>query len=106
MAKYLLRGSYTTSGVQGLIKDGGVRRREIIEKAVASMGGTMEAFYYAFGEDDFFLIMNLPDEKAAIAASLTSAASGTVTNSITVLIEPEAIDEALKLRPDYTAPGQ
>ena len=61
MPKYLAHASYTTDGLKGLLKDGGSKRREAVEQLAKGVGGTVEAFYYAFGDDDLFVIMDLPD---------------------------------------------
>ncbi len=53
MAKYLLQASYTQEGVQGLLREGGTSRRATVEQLIRGMGGTLEAFYYAFGMPTF-----------------------------------------------------
>ena len=52
MAKYLLQVSYTPSGAQGVMKEGGSSRRDMVAKLLADVGGTLDEFYFAFGEDD------------------------------------------------------
>jgi uncharacterized protein with GYD domain len=106
MAKYLYQASYTTEGVKGLLKDGGSSRREAIRKMTGSLGGTVEAFYYAFGEDDVYLIVDVPDHVTAAAASLAVAASGAVNIKTTVLLTPEEIDAAAQKTVTYRPPGQ
>jgi uncharacterized protein with GYD domain len=106
MPKYLAHASYTTEGLKGLLKDGGSKRREVVEQLAKSLGGTMEAFYYAFGDDDLFVIFDLPDNVSATTVSLVVNATGAVNAKITVLITPEEIDEATKKSADYLPPGQ
>ena len=106
MAKYLAKANYTQKGLQGLLQDGGSKRREVVEKMVASLGGTIEAFYYAFGDTDLYLIIDAPDNISAATASLVVAAAGGAEVSITVLLTPEEIDEVVKKSAPYTAPGQ
>lgn len=106
MPKYLGHASYTTEGLKGLLKDGGSKRREVVEQLAKSLGGTMEAFFYAFGDDDLFVIFDLPDNVSATTASLVVNATGAVNAKITVLITPEEIDEATKKSVDYLPPGQ
>jgi uncharacterized protein with GYD domain len=106
MPKYLAHASYTTEGLKGLLEDGGSKRREVVEQLAKSLGGTMEAFYYAFGDDDLFVIFDLPDNVSATTASLVVNATGAVNAKITVLITPEEIDEATKKSVDYLPPGQ
>ena len=106
MPKYLYHGSYTEEGLKGLLKEGGTKRREALKQAVESLGGTLETFYYAHGDNDFYFIVDNPDNVNVIAASLIANASGTVKVKTTVLITPEEVDEAVKKTMDWRPPGQ
>jgi uncharacterized protein with GYD domain len=106
MPKYLVSGGYTHEGVKGLLKEGGSSRREAVTRAVESLGGTVESFYYAFGSDDFFITVDFPDHVSAAAASLFSSAAGTSNVRVTVLLTPEEVDQAVAKSPDYRAPGR
>ena len=105
MPKYMFTGSYTPEGGRGLLAEGGTGRRAATEKLVTSLGGTLEAYYFAFGSDDFYLIADLPGNVAAAAGALTAGASGAINTRTTVLLTPEEIDEATKLSPTYRPPG-
>jgi uncharacterized protein with GYD domain len=106
MARYLWTASYSVDGVKGLLKEGGSSRRAVIEKMVGDLGGQVEAFYYAFGEDDLYMIGQVPDHVTAAAMSLTVAASGVAVRLKTVvLLTPEEIDEATRKTVSYRAPG-
>ena len=96
MPKYLVQFNYTSEGTKGLLKEGGTGRRAATEKLVKSLGGTLEAYYFAFGEADGFVIADLPDNASMSAIALTVSASGAVTVKTTVLITPEEVDEATK----------
>ena len=52
MSKYMFRASLSPEGVAGLLKEGGTARRDVVQKAVETLGGTLEAFYFAFGASD------------------------------------------------------
>ncbi len=106
MPKYLVEFSYTDEGIKGVLKEGGTKRREATEKLIRSVGGTLEAYYFAFGESDGFLIADVPDHVSMAAISLTAGASGAVKSKTTVLMTPEQIDEVLKKTPSYRPPGQ
>ena len=106
MPKYLAHASYTVEGLKGLLKDGGSKRREVVEQLAKGLGGTLEAFYYAFGDDDVFAIFDLPDNVSATAVSLVINAAGAATVKITVLLTPEEVDQATKKTVDYRPPGQ
>ncbi|MFQ5614553.1 MAG: GYD domain-containing protein [Anaerolineae bacterium] len=106
MPKYLFQGSYTEQGLKGLLKEGGSKRRRTVEQLVKGMGGTLEVFYYAFGEDDFFIISDMPDNMDATAVSLAVNATGAVKARVIVLITPEEVDQATKKTVNYRPPGQ
>jgi uncharacterized protein with GYD domain len=106
MPKYLFQASYIGEGLKGLLKEGGSKRRETVEQNLRAMGGTLEAFYYAFGADDVFAIMDLPDNVTTAAFALTVNASGAVRVRTTVLLTPEEVDQATKKSVDYRPPGQ
>jgi uncharacterized protein with GYD domain len=105
MPKFLLKASYTSQGVKGLLKEGGSGRRSAVEQLVAGLGGKLEAFYYAFGEEDVYVIVDLPDRAAAAAVSLTVNAGGAVELKTVELMTAEEIDEAAKKSVDYRPPG-
>ena len=105
MPKYLIQASYTTEGVKGLLSKGGSARRSAVEAATKSIGGKIEQFYFAFGETDAFVILDLPDHASAAAIALVSSASGGVHARTTVLLTPEEIDAAGKKSLDYRPPG-
>lgn len=106
MPKYLLNASYTAEGTKGLLAEGGTKRREAAVKAIKAAGGKVEAFYFAFGKSDAIVVVDLPDNVSATAASLAINASGAVTTSTTVLLTPAEVDEAVKKVVPYRAPGQ
>ncbi len=106
MPKYLAHASYTVEGLKGLLKDGGTKRREAVEQLAKSLGGTVEALYYAFGDDDIFVIFDLPDNVSATTASLVVNASGAAKVKMTVLLTPKEVDQATKKSVDYLPPGQ
>jgi uncharacterized protein with GYD domain len=105
MPKYLVEASYTVDGVKGLLKEGGSARRAAVEAAAKALGGSVECFYYVFGDDDVIVVMELPDNTSAAAFSLAVSASGAVTSGVRVLITPEEVDNAAKRTVEYRAPG-
>lgn len=133
MAKYLAQISYTVEGTKGLLKEGGTKRLEMVEQLtkdlrtpatpvqpptlmsfcsmealdhmVKGVGGTLEAFYYAFGDYDLIVIMDLPDNASAAALSLAVSAGGASKVKTTVLLTPEEIDQAAKKSVHYQPPG-
>jgi uncharacterized protein with GYD domain len=106
MPKYLIQANYVGDGIKGLLKEGGSGRRAAVEKLFGSVGGRVEAFYYAFGDTDVFIIADVPDNATAAALSLTVNAAGAAAAKITVLLTAEEIDAAAKKTPMYRPPGQ
>ena len=105
MAKFLWKASYTSDGVKGVLKEGGTGRQAAVEKVVEGLGGKVEAFYFALGEHDVYVIADLPDTVTATAVSLTVNASGVVALQTVELLTPEQVDEASKKSIDYRPPG-
>ena len=105
MAKYLVKASYTQDGIRGLMKEGGTARRAALQKVVEGVGGRIDAFYFAYGDADVYVISDLPDANTAMALSLAVNASGAVRLSTIPLITPEEMDAACKKSIAYRAPG-
>lgn len=105
MPKYLFEISYTREGVAGVLQEGGSRRRDVAAEIAASVGGTLESFYFAFGDRDVIVIEDLPDDEAAAAGAIAVNASGAAVVKTTVLLTPEQVDGAVKRAVAYRPPG-
>jgi uncharacterized protein with GYD domain len=105
MSKFLIQATYTLQGVQGLQSDGGSGRRDAVAKAVESVGGQLETFYFGFGEQDAYAIADLPDNEAAAALVLAVNAAGGAVARTVVLLTPEEVDAAAQRSVGYRAPG-
>ena len=105
MPKYLFKASYTLEGVRGLQKEGGTARKAAVERAIKSVGGTLESMHFAFGDADTVLIADMPDNATAAAISLIAGAAGGASVTTTVLLTPEEMDAAVQKQADYTPPG-
>jgi uncharacterized protein with GYD domain len=103
--KVLWKVTYTLDGIKGVLKEGGSARREVARKVVESLGGTMEAFYFAFDKADVYVIADLPDNQAAISASLNVTAAGGAKIGTVVLLTPEEFDGAVGKSVEYRPPG-
>jgi uncharacterized protein with GYD domain len=105
MAKYLGMARYTAEGTHGLMKDGGSGRVATVTKMVKKLGGKVESFYFAYGEFDAYVIVDIPDEAAALALSLAVNGSGKTTIQMVPLITEKQMDDAVKTSVNYRAPG-
>ncbi len=106
MQKYMFYGTYTPEGYKGLLAEGGTRRAEAVRMAAESMGGSLESFHFSFGENDFYVIVSLPDNVNATAFTLTGNVSESFLMKTVTLLTPEELDKALSIKVDYRMPGQ
>jgi uncharacterized protein with GYD domain len=106
MPKYLFEARYSPRGAIGLAKEGGTRRREAVKKHLAQLGGKLESMYFAFGDVDCFIIVDLPDNESAAALSLVVNESGLIANRAIVLLTPEEMDKASKKKVHFRGPGK
>jgi uncharacterized protein with GYD domain len=105
MAKYLFEASYSLEGVKGVQSAGGSSRRDAIANMAEGVGGKLESFYFAFGDRDAYVVVDLPDNESAAAVALAVNSSGGAEVRTVVLLTPEEVDAAAKRSVDYRPPG-
>ncbi|QTE01608.1 GYD domain-containing protein [Streptomyces cyanogenus] len=105
MPKFLIQAAYTPEGTQGLLAEGASGRRAAVDQVVTGLGGTVEAMYYAFGEDDLVCIVDFPDPVSMAAVSLRVKASGALRTRATPLLTVGELDEAARREVSFRAPG-
>ncbi|MCW2491292.1 MAG: hypothetical protein JWN47_656 [Frankiales bacterium] len=106
MAKYLIKASYNAEGIKGVMKAGGTSRVDAVKKAIESVGGSVESFYFAFGGDDVYVTVDAPGNVAAAAMAGAVGSSGALARYETVvLLSAAEIDEAMKMAVSYAPPG-
>jgi uncharacterized protein with GYD domain len=107
MPKYLVEGRYTSDGLKGLAREASSRRRVDIAKTIESAGGKLEVFYFAFGDADFYIIFDVPDNISAAALSVVANQSRFVTSKIIVLMTADEMDQAIKksMTIEFLPPG-
>ena len=81
----MFRASYTQQGLEGVIQEGFAARQAAVTALIEGAGGSVEAFYFAYGDDDVVGVLD-GSEQTAIALSLAG--------------EPHRCGEAL----DHAAP--
>jgi len=106
MSKYLIKANYQPEGAAGLAAKGGTARRDFVDKMVADAGGTLECFYYAWGDVDAYVIVDMPSDEAMAGIALSVNKSGATSITTTPLLTPEQIDSAASSAPAYTPPGK
>lgn len=105
MPKYLIEAKYSPEGARGVAEKGGTARREAIAQAFEALGGSMECFYFAFGDADVYVIGELQDNQAATALALAVNSDGRASVRTTVLLTPEEVDSAAQVSVQYRPPG-
>ncbi len=101
MAKYLFEITYSATGLQEILKEGGIKRKEEINIAIRSLEGWMEALYFSFGEVDMYVVAEMPDNVSAAAFSMIASSSGAAKIRTIVLVPPDDIDRAVKKKNNY-----
>src|SRR3984885_3766558 len=98
MPKYLFEACYSPEGATG--------RRDAVKKHLEDVGGKLESMYFAFGDVDCFVIVDLPDNVSAAALSLAVNESGLIASKAIVLLTPEEMDQAGKKKVHFSGPRQ
>jgi uncharacterized protein with GYD domain len=105
MPKFLIAASYTAEGLEGLRKDTASGRKAAVAEALESVGGKLEAMYYALGDHDAVLIADLPNRVSVAGFALIVSAAGLARTKTTALFTVEEIDQALRMNAQYRPPG-
>jgi uncharacterized protein with GYD domain len=106
MPKYMIEASYTAEGLKGLQKDKASGRRKAVSDAIESIGGKLDAVYYAFGDHDVVVVCEMPDNVSAVALATSVSATGLVRTKTTPLLTVEETDQALAKTIKYRGPGK
>lgn len=108
MPKYMFMGSYSKEAMATLVaapEDRSVAARKLAE----SVGGKLEAYYWAFGPEDWVAIADLPNDETAGAISLAVSSSGvTGVRTIKLIAMDEAqamLRKAKQAAADFVKPG-
>jgi uncharacterized protein with GYD domain len=105
MPKFLIKGSYTAAGLKGLQKDKASGREKSIATACKGLGGKLDAIYYALGDDDVFVVVDMPSHVHISALCVAVGASGMVSTHTVPLLTVAEMDKALGEGTKYRPPG-
>jgi uncharacterized protein with GYD domain len=95
MPHYLIQVAYNSGGIAALVRDP-QDRIEKVRPAIEALGGRIESAYYAFGEHDIVLTVEMPGNTQAAAMALAVGAGGACSAyRTTVLLTPEEAMEAM-----------
>jgi uncharacterized protein with GYD domain len=72
-------------------------RAATVRDLTASVGGSMEALYFMFGDRDGFVIVDVPNAEAAAAVSIAVSSTGAMSALETrQLVAPEDLPSVLE----------
>ena len=107
MPLFLSQVAYNESGWQAIVSNP-QNRLDVIRPVVDKLGGRIVNGYFAFGDFDFVLISEFPDNVSAAALAISAAAGGAVKSiKTTPLMEAtEGLEAARKAAGSgYRAPS-
>ena len=84
MPIFITQGRYTQQAIKGMV-DKPEDRQEEVGRLFERAGGTMLSYYVTFGEYDFFIVSEMPNEAAMLGVLATAARGGGVTDLKTTL---------------------
>lgn len=99
MPHYMIQGSYTPETWARLVRNP-EDREPVVRRLLEQHGGKLEALYFTFGEDDFIVLTELPNNETAAAIAIATASSGALRNLRTtpLLTVREAMEALRKAR--------
>jgi uncharacterized protein with GYD domain len=107
MAHYMLQASFTSEAWVKMLNEP-QNREQAIRPVIEKLGGKLLGYWFAFGESDAVVIVQMPDNVSAAAASLAAAAGGAVKSvKTTPLMTVEEGMQAMRKAggAGYRAPG-
>ena len=107
MPKYLLQWNFKGEALRSFMERP-TDRSAVVNEAAQSVGGSLESYYWMFGQYDGFAVVDLPDTEAAARLSLAIASSGAFTRvERHELLSTEQVLNIVKApgQVQYEAPG-
>src|SRR3954464_7086460 len=106
MPKYLFKARFTGEAIQAVMTAGASARRAVADDLAKRLGGAVESYHFAFGDDDAYVICDLPDNKAAATVARTGSSSGRVSVTTVALLTVDEVDAiAAGRKLEYAPPG-
>ena len=79
MAKYLLLFNFTGETIRRFVAKPS-NRAAVVRELAESLGGSLESYYWMFGQYDGVGVVEMPDSRTVAAVSLAAASSGAFTH--------------------------
>ena len=84
MSIYVLRGRYSPEALKGMMVSP-EDREAVIAEVVKKAGGNLISYYLTFGDDDWLLIIDCPNNEVALSIAIVAAAGGSITDTKTTV---------------------
>jgi uncharacterized protein with GYD domain len=108
VALYLIRFGYTPEAWSALIENPQDRRDMLASRIFGTFGGRLHGFWYAFGDEDGYALVELPDNVSAAAAAVAVVSTGSFRSlETTVLLTADEMVLAIEKSAEfaYSKPG-
>jgi uncharacterized protein with GYD domain len=109
MTHYLVRFSYVSRSIKSMVSQPEVDHAGQASAMVASVGGKLLGYWYAFGEFDGVVLMEAPDSSTAASVAMAIGGTGEVSRlETTVLLSMDEAQQAMRTAAAAThlPPGQ
>ena len=110
MPIYICQGRYTANALKGMTTHP-EDRSQTVRRLFRTGGGKLISWYLTFGEYDWMVIAEMPDERAMLSAVIAAAEGGSLTDLKTTIAltadeTVQAFQEASRLRASFKSAGQ
>jgi uncharacterized protein with GYD domain len=98
MPHYLVQFSYASRGVRDMLEQPDLDNAAQASAMVASLGGRVLGYWFAFGTFDGTVLLEAPDNSVAAAVAMAIRGTGHVTRlETTVLLTMEELKKAVRM---------
>lgn len=105
MPRIMLKGRYTAQGLQGAVDEGFCSREQYIRQVAELMDSKVEAIYWSFDDEHFYIVTEVPNLTVAAARTIATNLTGATNVSMTAIFSSEEMDEAVARLPQYQQPA-
>ena len=110
MPIFICQGRYTANALKGMTTNP-ENRSQTVRTLFRAAGGELLNWYLTFGDYDWMVIAEMPDERAMLSAVIAAAEGGSLTDlKTTIALSAEdtvqAFQEAGRLRTSFMSAGQ
>ena len=94
MPRHLVRCDLDGDYFNDTLESGFQSRESEMRAVVESVGGTLSSLFWAHGDDDLYLVIDLPDDTTLNALLLGTLQSAHFTTATTAIFTSSEMDEA------------